>query len=130
MARGREREDFSKRLRQAMQQRGVEPGATRLAREFNLRFPASRVTVQAAQKWLGAEAIPAQDKLRALAAWLEVGTEWLRFGTPQAPAALEPQAKPYRIVLSEAELLKRYRRLSDRHQAVVAEIIVALTSGD
>ncbi len=130
MARGLEREDFSKRLRQAMQQRGMEPGATRLAREFNVRFPTSRVTVQAARKWLAAEAIPSQDKLRSLAAWLKVGTEWLRFGAPQVPLAQEPQVRVYRTTLSDAELLKRYRRLSERHQQAVAEIIVALTTAE
>lgn len=128
MARGREREDFSKRLRQAMQQRGMEAGPTQLAREFNRRFPATRVTVQAARKWLSAEAIPSQDKLRSLATWLEVGTEWLRFGVPQA-SALEPQARSYRV-LSDSDLLKRYRKLSSRHQEMVAELIMALTDGD
>lgn len=129
MARGREREEFSKRLRQALGKRGIAPAPVSFAREFNLRFPENRVTVQAARKWLGAEAIPAQDKLRSIASWLEVGSEWLRFGT-QPPGALEQPVRPYRISLSDLELMKRYRRLNDRQQQAVAEIIVSLAPKD
>jgi transcriptional regulator with XRE-family HTH domain len=38
------------------------------------------VTVHAARKWLQGESIPTQEKLRALAGWLDVPADWLRFG--------------------------------------------------
>ncbi|MFM7522905.1 MAG: hypothetical protein ACKO4M_01855, partial [Betaproteobacteria bacterium] len=38
------------------------------------------VTVHAARKWLQGESIPTQEKLRALASWLDVPADWLRFG--------------------------------------------------
>ena len=34
----------------------------------------------AARKWLQGESIPTQEKLRALAGWLDVPADWLRFG--------------------------------------------------
>ena len=81
MSAANEREEFSKRLKQKLRELGIEPlSATRLAHGFNDRFPAHAISAQAARKWLGAEAIPGQAKLKALATWLEVGPEWLRFG--------------------------------------------------
>jgi transcriptional regulator with XRE-family HTH domain len=76
-----ERRDFSVRLQQALRNGGYSPDSpTQLAREFNLRCAGRVVTVHAARKWLVGEAIPTQEKLRALAQWLGVPAEWLRFG--------------------------------------------------
>lgn len=130
MRRAHEREDFSQRLVQTLKQRGLVPESpTRLARDFNDRFPATRITPQAARKWLIGEAIPSQDKIIALAAWLGVGSEWLRFGQG-AVAAARPPAIPYGPTLSDEELMRRYRKLSDRHKQTVAEIVTALAARD
>lgn len=76
-----EREAFSRRLREALARVGDDGGSpARLAREFNRRYPGAPVTLHAVRKWLLGDALPAQDKLRVLAAWLEVTPEWLRFG--------------------------------------------------
>ena len=76
-----ERKEFSDRLQSALRQaRQPADSPTALARGFNSRFPGSAITVHAARKWLMAEAIPTQDKLRTLAQWLQVPAEWLRFG--------------------------------------------------
>ncbi|MES2832268.1 MAG: hypothetical protein V4695_09780 [Pseudomonadota bacterium] len=76
-----ERSQFSARFKAALEStRGLQPSPTLVAREFNNRFVGRPVTVHAVRKWLVGEAIPTQDKLRALAKWLEVSVEWLRFG--------------------------------------------------
>lgn len=76
-----ERLEFSKRLQQALHNADYSPNSpTRLAREFNLRFAGQPVSVHAARKWLQGESFPTQEKLRALAEWLDVPTDWLRFG--------------------------------------------------
>ena len=76
-----ERKEFADRLQSALRQaRQPADSPTALARGFNSRFPAGSITVHAARKWLMAEAIPTQDKLRTLAQWLQVPAEWLRFG--------------------------------------------------
>jgi hypothetical protein len=76
-----ERKEFTARLQSALRQaRQPADSATALARGFNSRFPGRTITVHAARKWLMAESIPTQDKLRTLAQWLQVPAEWLRFG--------------------------------------------------
>ena len=76
-----ERMAFSERLRQALSNGGYSPRSpTELAREFNQRFKGQSVTVHAARKWLHGESIPTKEKLRALASWLDVPADWLRFG--------------------------------------------------
>jgi len=81
-----ERRGFAQRLQSALRQaRQCSDSPTALARNFNSRYPGPGITVHAARKWLLAEAIPTQDKLRTLAQWLQVPAEWLRFGA-QAPS--------------------------------------------
>jgi len=76
-----ERKAFAERLQSALRQaRQPSDSPTALARGFNSRFPGRAITVHAARKWLIAESIPTQDKLRTLAQWLNVPAEWLRFG--------------------------------------------------
>ena len=76
-----ERMNFSQRLIDTLaSSRALSASPTVLAREFNRHFVGRPVTVHAARKWLVGEAIPTQDKLRALANWLSVSVEWLRFG--------------------------------------------------
>ena len=71
-----EREAFARRLREVPARLGDDgSSAARVAREFNRRYPGAPVTLHAARKWLLGEAIPAQDKLRVLAAWLGVTAE-------------------------------------------------------
>ncbi|MEI7457604.1 MAG: helix-turn-helix domain-containing protein [Nitrosomonadales bacterium] len=133
MANSHEREEFSKRLKQALREAGVGvPGAVRLAQEFKA-YSGSVVTHQAAQKWLNGESIPTQDKVRALAEWLQKSPDWLRFGTGKevgAAGAADAASVRYRHALSDQELVKRYRKLSDRQQQAVAEVITALAAKD
>lgn len=87
MQAAKEREGFSRRLRDALDHAGWRAiGPTGLAREYNQRNRASKVTLHATRKWLNGEAIPTQVRVRALAQWLEVPADWLRFGDGPAPA--------------------------------------------
>jgi transcriptional regulator with XRE-family HTH domain len=132
MANSHVREEFSKRLKHAMTKIGIGAhGAIRLAQEFNDRHGGKEVTHQAVQKWLGGEAIPTQDKLRTLAGLLDVTIAWLRDGEGKegaAGATHEASSGGYNVVISDQELLKRYRKLSDRQQKAVAEIITSLAA--
>src|SRR5690349_24944602 len=83
-----ERESFSERLQQALKNAHYSPDSpTRLAREFNIRFEGRPYTVHAARKWLVGDAIPTQGKLRMIAQWLRVPSDWLRLGGAEAPGA-------------------------------------------
>ncbi|RYD94429.1 MAG: hypothetical protein EOP50_09525, partial [Sphingobacteriales bacterium] len=60
-----ERKEFAERLQSALRQaRQPADSPTALARGFNSHFPGRAITVHAARKWLMAESIPTQDKLR------------------------------------------------------------------
>jgi len=77
-----EKEEFSKRLSNAMVQAGyaLRPVVLVLEREFNTRYWGRSVTLQAVRRWLRGEAIPSQEKLQVLADWLKVEPQALRFG--------------------------------------------------
>jgi len=127
MALGDEKQAFSKRLREALKR--AEPaaeGPAALAREFNLRYEGTPVTVQAVRKWVIGRALPSQDKIRALALWLDVSPQWLRYGDAEtAPArTLRQESAAYRA--DPAWVSKKYEALNDSHKKTIAEIIVAL----
>jgi transcriptional regulator with XRE-family HTH domain len=75
-----EKTEFSKRLRQAMQDAGYTISPSVLEHEFNLRWYGRSISTQAAWSWLNSKAIPAQDKMQVLAEWLKVEPDVLRFG--------------------------------------------------
>ena len=75
-----EKEEFAKRLRDAMVQSGYALRPVVLEREFNTRYWGRSVTLQAVRRWLRGEAIPSQEKLQVLADWLKVEPQVLRFG--------------------------------------------------
>lgn len=75
------RQQFSERLkREFVRVRLPVASPTQIANEFNRLYPANTVTAQTVRKWLLADAIPTQAKLLALADWLGVSPQWLRFG--------------------------------------------------
>ncbi|RJF99840.1 hypothetical protein D3871_00250 [Noviherbaspirillum saxi] len=94
-----------------------------MAREFNIRFAGRPITVHAARKWLVGEAIPTQEKLRALAQWLGVPAEWLRFGGNMAPGGAEASGTPSRFESADVKLIGDLQRLDEHHQAIAREFI-------
>lgn len=118
-----EREGFSERLQQALKNAEYSPDSpTQLAREFNIRFEGRAITVHAARKWLVGEAIPTQEKLRALAQWLGVPADWLRFGGGEMPAAATSDTPP-RFESADVKLLADLQRLDAHHQMLAREFI-------
>jgi transcriptional regulator with XRE-family HTH domain len=117
-----EQERFSDRLNQALAGANYpQAGASFIAREFNLRYPDMAVTVHAVRKWIKGEAIPTQDKLVALAQWLGVKADWLRFdGDTPAAAADSPH-----FSAEELRMLRDFQRLSRERKHIVDQIIQA-----
>jgi transcriptional regulator with XRE-family HTH domain len=75
------RRQFSERLKNEFVRAGLPVASpTKIANEFNRQYPSNKVTAQTLRKWLLADAIPTQAKLLALADWLGVSPQWLRFG--------------------------------------------------
>lgn len=104
---------------------GTSP--TRLAREFNRRYPGAPVTLHAARKWLNGEAVPVQDKLRTLASWLGVGADWLRFGEGDRPTAYRMEKDSVPV---DFELARMIGALSPAHQIAVRALVKALRHGE
>jgi transcriptional regulator with XRE-family HTH domain len=121
----KERLEFSQRLQQALQNADYAPDSpTQLAREFNVRFDGTPITVHAARKWLLGEAIPTQEKLRALAVWLSVSTEWLRFGGESAgPSTANASRQEQRLDPRDLAIIENLHRLDDKHRQIVHTLI-------
>ena len=126
MALADEKQGFSKRLRDGLKRAGVRHGSpAAIAREFNLRYEGTPVTPQAVRKWLAGHSLPSQDKMRALALWLEASPQWLRFGEGEgATPRLRQESAAYRV--DSAWVAKKYDALNDAHKKMAVEIILAL----
>jgi transposase len=103
--------------------------------QISRRYPATHVTAQTARKWLLAEAIPTQAKLIALADWLAVSPQWLRFGTgarrvakANAQTAMEAAAHSGVIVIGKDQvalvsLVELLTQLSEGNLRLVENIV-------
>ncbi len=117
-----ERESFSHRLRQALHNaHHSSDSPTELARDFNIRFAGPPVTSHAARKWLVGEAIPTQDKMRALAEWLVVPVDWLRFGGEERSAGAQVDTSNF--TPEDLKLVAELQLLGERERHIVREFI-------
>jgi hypothetical protein len=127
-----EREKFSERLKSALRRARHAPDSpTVLARHFNEIYPGRPITVHAARKWLVAQSIPTQDKLRALASWLDVPADWLRFGTVAESSHVsssdqnsEVAALLARMTRDEVSLVEDLHLLEHDERHIVREMIL------
>jgi len=128
MTSGDEKQGFSKRLVEALRRVGLhDAGPSRIAREFNLRYHGDPVTTQAVRKWLTGLALPSQDKMRVLAAWLDVQPHWLRFGDGAAREernAARQETTAYRADFPA--LSRKFEQLNEPHRKMVFELVLAL----
>lgn len=79
----------------------------------------------AARRWLLGEAIPAQEKLRVLAEWLNVSTEWLRYGDTADVGASEVAGQADAVAY-DYSLMRAISSLSSAHQQVVRDLVKSL----
>jgi hypothetical protein len=114
---------FSKRLAFALEVIGVPLSATALQREYNSRSKQPPITSHAARKWLMGEAIPNQDRIQILAAWLNVSASWLRFGEEiedEKMSDLTPQ---------EWRLIRGFRCLNSKQRVSILSLTLAIPAG-
>lgn len=125
-----EKQGFSKRLKEAMRKARVDVSSpTQIAREFNLRYHGDPISTQAVRKWLAGEALPSQDKIRALGLWLDVSVHWLRFGEAdrkeeRQTLAARQETGSYR--LDHGWPSKKFELLNEPHKRMVLEMVHAL----
>lgn len=124
-----EKQGFSRRFKEAMRKIRVDVDSpTQVAREFNLRYHGDPVTAQAIRKWLAGKALPSQDKIRALALWLEVTPQWLRFGDAERKEERVGAAKQDLASYSvdPTWVMKKLELLDEPHKKMVLEMVRAL----
>lgn len=119
IASSEDREKFSKRLLDLLAHQDCGRSITAFATAFNCRHLGRPVTVHAARKWVKAEAIPTQDKIIVLAAWLGVSAAWLRFGEGPHPISIA-SVDPMRASLAADVMV-----LTDEECVVVRALINA-----
>lgn len=123
--------EFAKRLREAMRKAGYEPRPAVLEREFNQRYWGKAVTLHGVRRWLLGETVPSQDKLLALAQWLGVEPQTLRYGD-DVPKAVRERRKTWDegIGYQEREIFELFLKLPVPSRKLAREMIVALAKAN
>jgi transcriptional regulator with XRE-family HTH domain len=121
----KEKKAFSERLRAALQAQRLDISAAVLEREFNLHWLGTPVRRQTAWKWLNGEAIPTQDKLQALAKWLKLDPQQLRFGDDvQTYLRAEQKRWDEGVGYVEREIFDLFLQLPAPQRKLIREIIL------
>ena len=116
-----EKVGFSHRLKTALKASAPKAATvSAIAIQFNLRHKGEPVSTQAIHRWLNAQAIPASDKIETLVTWLNVTTEWLRYGYD-----VSTNEKP--ISSTAHILLTRFNALSERQQFLILDLLNTIT---
>lgn len=110
---------FSERLKHGLQQANHPISPTYLSNEFNLRYDGQPISVQSANNWLLGKAIPNQDKLSLLAIWLNVSSQWLRFGDTESTTTENFN----HISNLDVDILLKFNRLSKTQKNIISNII-------
>lgn len=120
-----EREQFSRRLKEAVRQAGypVRPGV--LHKLFNSRYTGTSVSTQTVSRWMGGKALPEQDKLQVLAAILGVSPHYLRFGAEVNNPVLAENRPAWagQLNVLQWQVLQSYLALSGGQQSLVGNLI-------
>jgi len=126
-----EKAAFAARLRQAMIDAGFEPRTTVLEKGFNSHYWGRSVTFQAVHRWLNGQSIPSQDKLQALARWLNIEPHVLRFGEGPIKAIQEKRRRwDEGMGYQEREMFEAFLNLPTHQQKAVREIILGLVQAN
>lgn len=109
---------FSERLKQALIDSNHPISPTYLSKEFNHRYDGTPVSVQSANNWLLGKAIPNQDKLAILSIWLNVTSQWLRFGDNTLGSSnLDSNDQ------SELDYFLKFRTLNASQKQIIKDLI-------
>jgi hypothetical protein len=120
-----ERTHFSERLRQALSGVGLGDSPGEFTRAYNARADGAAVSIHAARKWLGGEAIPTHEKIVILATWLGVSASWLRFGDDNMELSVHDVIPEAEISTPALSLTNDILSLPMREQRMVRQIVDA-----
>ena len=118
------KEKFSKRIRAAMKQAGMEDSANELRVAFNRTWKGEPVSMQAAWSWFNGKAMPRHDKVLVLADVLNVDPSELQFGVKsQATIAQSPTWEKL-TTYGERESIEAFLSLPPKERQVVRNVIL------
>ena len=115
-----EKLSFSKRLQKTLTENQHPISTTYLSNAFNARYDGQPISVQSANNWLLGKAIPNQDKLLILSIWLNVSSQWLRFGQE---TEREDQSHISSVSRKDLELISKIQTLSLSQQKILYSLI-------
>ncbi len=119
------KEEFARRLCEAMQQAGYEARPAVLEREFNLHYYGKPMTLHGVRRWLRGETLPTQDKVIALAQWLRIPPEQLSFGIEIGQGIKEQRSRwDEGIGYQEREVFEAFLSLPVPQRKVLREVIL------
>lgn len=126
-----EKLEFAARLAAAMREAGYEARPSVLEAQFNTRYWGKPVTYQAVTRWLKGEAIPAQDKLQAIADWLKIEPHVLRYGAGPIKAIQDKRKRwDEGIGYQEREVFEAFLALPAAQRKAVREVILGLAQAN
>lgn len=128
-----ENKQFSKKLKALLIERGYEPKASVLEREFNLRHYGKPIGLHAFARWLRGETLPTLARLKTLSEWLNVPvgdlvSEELAYKLDR----VEKEKELSRHIWEEAAsyqdqtVIKLFLNLPSEQKKVVREVIMAM----
>lgn len=109
-----------------MKAAGYEAKPSVLEREFNLHYMGKPMTLHGVRRWLLGESLPRQDKLEALALWLRIPPQELRYGPEIEKRVKQAQARwDEGVGYQEREVFEVFLKLPAPQRKIVREVILA-----
>jgi transcriptional regulator with XRE-family HTH domain len=124
------RQQFAKRLKQAMQAADFEPKPSVLVDQFNLEHRGRSVTFQTASRWLKGEALPDPEKVQTLARLYGVSACHLLFGERLRMSVKEPGDDIADLRAYDRRMLVSYLRLMPEQRKLVRDLVDELSSSN
>lgn len=115
-----EKMSFAQRLKKVLLDNQHPISPTYLSNEFNNRYDGQPISVQSANNWLLGKAIPNQDKLMILSIWLNVSSQWLRFG--ESAESINPSASND-LSAKDLEIVSKFQKLSPIQKQILNSLI-------
>ena len=115
-----EKMSFAQRLKKVLLDNQHPISPTYLSNEFNNRYDGQPISVQSANNWLLGKAIPNQDKLMILSIWLNVSSQWLRFG--ESAESIKSSASND-LSAKDLEIVSKFQKLSPIQKQILNSLI-------
>jgi hypothetical protein len=118
------KEKFSKRLRAAMKQAGMEDSSTELEVAFARKWKGKPISAQAAWSWFNGKTMPRHDKVLVLAELLNVDPSELEYGVKSQATVVQSQTWEKLTTYGERESIEAFLSLPPKERQIVRDVIL------